>query len=78
MYHGGLPLSKRSYSPPAKISRSFFSSVVWNKWLVGDIVSSTIIVQLHKYTYMCLYCKTMLAVSLMCIQLTIFLQSQTF
>jgi phosphatidylinositol-4-phosphate 3-kinase len=33
IYHGGLLVSKRTCSPPVKISHSFFSSVIWKKWL---------------------------------------------
>ena len=32
IYHGGKLVSKRAYSPLAKITKSFFCSVVWDKW----------------------------------------------
>lgn len=33
VYQGGRTLSKRAYSPHAKLTRNFFQTVVWNKWL---------------------------------------------
>ena len=33
VYQGGKALSKRAYSPHAKLSRNFFKAVVWNKWM---------------------------------------------
>ena len=32
LYYGGQALSKHAYSPPAKLTRNFFTSVVWDKW----------------------------------------------
>lgn len=32
IYHGGKPICKRVFSPPAKVERRFFSTIMWNKW----------------------------------------------
>ena len=32
IYHGGRLISAKAHSPLAKVTRSFFCSVVWDKW----------------------------------------------
>ncbi len=37
VYYGGKALSKKAFSPHAKLSRDFFECVVWDKWYEAKI-----------------------------------------
>lgn len=37
VYHGGQSICKRVFSPQAKLTRGFFPTISWNKWLVDTI-----------------------------------------
>ena len=43
VYYGGKAISKRAFSPHAKVSRDFFDCVVWDKWLVPACLNKIIV-----------------------------------
>ncbi len=34
VYHGGKSICKKVLSPPAKLTKNFFSTITWSKWYV--------------------------------------------
>ena len=50
VFHGGRALSKKVYSPPARVTQGFFPMVTWNKWYAPIIPVHTVSVS------PCLFC----------------------
>lgn len=50
VYYGGKAISKRVFSPHAKVSRDFFDCVVWDKWLVNNYLQSMTVFEYLKMT----------------------------